>query len=79
MVNLDPHNVQAGWVTLDLAALGIDPLSTASYQMHEQLSGARFLWSGSRNFVRLEPGRGPAHIFHVARRLRTERDFDYFL
>ena len=79
VVNLDPHNVQAGWVTLDLAALGIDPLSTASYQMHEQLSGARFLWSGSRNFVRLEPGRGPAHIFHVARRLRTERDFDYFL
>jgi starch synthase (maltosyl-transferring) len=79
VVNLDPHNVQAGWVTLDLAALGIDPQPSASYQMHEQLSGARFLWSGPRNFVRLEPGRGPAHIFHVARRLRTERDFDYFL
>jgi len=77
VVNLDPHNVQAGWVTLDLAALRIDV--GHSYQMHELLSGARYLWNGARNFVRLEPGRAPVHVFRVGRHQRTERDFDYFL
>lgn len=77
VVNLDPHNVQSGWVTLDLDGLRID--ASRSYQMHELLSGARYLWNGPRNFVRLEPGRAPVHIFHLGRHLRTERDFDYFL
>ena len=77
VVNLDPHNVQTGWVTLDLESLRVDPQH--SYQMHELLSGARFLWTGPRNFVRLEPGRAPVHIFRLARHSRTERDFDYFL
>jgi starch synthase (maltosyl-transferring) len=77
VVNLDPHHVQSGWVTLDLAALAIDP--DRPYQMHDLLSGARFLWSGARNFVQLDPARSPAHLFRVRRRVRTERDFDYFL
>ncbi len=77
VVNLDPHHVQSGWVELDLAALGID--AHASYQMHDLLSGARFLWSGARNFVQLDPQRAPAHVFALRRRVRTERNFDYFL
>ena len=77
VVNLDPHNVQAGWVTLDLDALRVD--ASNAYQMHELLSGAHYLWNGPRNFVRLEPSRAPVHIFRLGRRLRTERDFDYFL
>ncbi len=43
------------------------------------LTGARFLWSGARNFVELDPARAPAHVFRLRRRVRTERDFDYFL
>ncbi len=77
VVNLDPHHVQSGWVELDLDALGVDP--RAPYQMHELLTGARYLWSGPRNFVRLDPARAPAHLFVLRRRVRTERDFDYFL
>ena len=77
VVNLDPYHVQSGWVELDLAALGIDPHAT--YQMHELLSGARYLWSGARNYVSLDPQRAPAHIFRLRRRVRSERDFDYFL
>ncbi len=77
VVNLDPHHVQSGWVELDLAALGID--ATAPYQMHDLLSGARFLWSGPRNFVQLDPQRAPAHVFALRRKVRTERNFDYFL
>ncbi|MBE0614503.1 MAG: alpha-1,4-glucan--maltose-1-phosphate maltosyltransferase [Burkholderiales bacterium] len=77
VVNLDPHHVQSGWVELDLAALGID--AQTPYQMHDLLSGARFLWSGARNFVQLDPQRAPAHVFALRRKVRTERNFDYFL
>ncbi|MGP1676838.1 MAG: alpha-1,4-glucan--maltose-1-phosphate maltosyltransferase [Burkholderiales bacterium] len=77
VVNLDPHHVQSGWVELDLAALGID--AHTPYQMHDLLSGARFLWSGPRNFVQLDPQRAPAHVFALRRKVRTERNFDYFL
>jgi starch synthase (maltosyl-transferring) len=77
VVNLDPHHVQSGWVTLDLDALDLD--DGVPFQMHELLTGARYLWSGRRNFVRLDPSASPAHVFRVRRRVRTERDFDYFL
>jgi starch synthase (maltosyl-transferring) len=77
VVNLDPHHRQSGWVDLDLAALGV--ASDQPFQVHDLLSGSRFLWRGARNFVELDPERGPAHILRVRRRVRTERDFDYFL
>jgi starch synthase (maltosyl-transferring) len=77
VVNLDPHHVQSGWVTLDLAQFAVD--ADRPYQMHDLLTGARFLWSGPRNFVQLDPERAPAHLFRLRRRVRTERDFDYFL
>ena len=62
---------------LDLGALGIDP--RPPYQMHELLTGARYLWSGARNYVSLDPQHAPAHIVSLRRRVRGERDFDYFL
>jgi starch synthase (maltosyl-transferring) len=77
VVNLDPYHPQSGWVDLDLDALGVEPATP--YQVHELLTGARYLWNGARNFVSLDPSRSPAHIFRVRRRIRTERDFDYFL
>jgi starch synthase (maltosyl-transferring) len=76
-VNLDPHHAQSAWVELDLDALGLE--ADAPYQMHELLTGARFLWSGARNFVRLDPQGAQAQVFRVRRRVRSERDFDYFL
>jgi starch synthase (maltosyl-transferring) len=47
--------------------------------VHDLLSDARYLWNGTRSFVAIDPLAVPAHIFRVRRRLRTERDFDYFL
>jgi len=77
VVNLDYHHTQSGWIELDLQAFGMDP--DASYQMHELLTGARYLWHGARNYVSLDPQRSPAQIFRVRRRVRREQDFDYFL
>jgi starch synthase (maltosyl-transferring) len=77
VVNLDPHHKQSGWVNLDLHALRIDP--GRPYQVHDQLSDARYLWSGPRNYVELDPRVVPAQVFRVRYKLRTERDFDYFM
>jgi len=77
VVNLSPHHAHGGWVELDLGALGIE--RDRPYQMHDLLSGARYLWNGPRNFVQLDPQRSPAHVFRVRRRLHREQDFDYFL
>lgn len=77
VVNLDYHHAQSGWIELDLAALELD--GDTAYQMHDLLSGARYPWHGSRNYVRLDPATAPAHIFQLRRRSRSERDFDYFL
>jgi starch synthase (maltosyl-transferring) len=77
VVNLDPSHAQAGWLDLDLAALGLPGERT--FQAHDLLSGARFLWQGPRNFVALDPQTMPAHVFRIRQRVRTERDFDYFL
>jgi starch synthase (maltosyl-transferring) len=76
-VNLDPHHVQSGWVKIPVESLGLDPLE--SYQAHDLLSGARFLWHGERNYVELHPQTAPAHILRLRRRTRREQDFDYFM
>lgn len=77
LVCLDPHHQQSGWVELDLVQLDLP--DDTPYQMHDLLSGARYLWQGPRNFVMLDPKVTTAHIFQLRRHLRTERDFDYFL
>jgi starch synthase (maltosyl-transferring) len=77
VANLDPHHAQSGWIELPLEELGVP--GDAAYQAHDLLSGARFLWQGPRNFVRLDPVASPVHILRLRRRLRSERDFDYFL
>ena len=77
VVNLDPHHVQSGWVRLPLHEFGLDPHQP--YQAHDLLSDARYLWSGERNYVELNPHVIPAHIFRLRRRVRSERDFDYYM
>ena len=49
-----------------------------SYQAHDLLTGARFLWHGARNYVELNPQIAPGHILRLRRRMRREQDFDYF-
>jgi starch synthase (maltosyl-transferring) len=77
VVNLDPHHVQSGWVKIPVETVRLDPLE--SYQAHDLLTGARFLWHGERNFVELHPHTAPAHILRLRRRIRREQDFDYFM
>lgn len=77
VVNLDPHHTHGGWLEFSLSTMGLD--SKSSFQVHDLLSDARYLWYGSRNYVELNPQVVPVHIFRLRRRVRTERDFDYFM
>jgi starch synthase (maltosyl-transferring) len=77
VVNLDPHHVHAGWLELPLDALGLSP--DQPFQAHDLLGGGRYHWQGARSYVEIDPRSAPAQIFLIRRRLRTERDFDYFL
>jgi len=77
VVNVDPHHVQRGMVTLPLDDLGID--RDRPYQAHELISGARYLWNGARNFVEINPTSIPGQIFRFRRRVRSEHDFEYFM
>jgi starch synthase (maltosyl-transferring) len=77
VANLDPYHIQSGWVDLDLRALGLDP--NRPYQVHDLIGDARFLWHGSRNYVELNPYMVPAHIFRIRLRVRSEREFEYYM
>jgi starch synthase (maltosyl-transferring) len=77
IMNLDSSHTQAGWVDLDLAALGLD--AAHAFQVHDLLGEGRYLWHGPRNYVELLPESLPAHIFHVRRWVHKETDFDYYL
>jgi starch synthase (maltosyl-transferring) len=63
VVNLDPFNVQAGFVTLDLEALGLK--ADEAFVVHDLLTDDRYSWTGARNYVELRPAALPAHIFRI--------------
>ncbi|MDX3749011.1 alpha-1,4-glucan--maltose-1-phosphate maltosyltransferase [Streptomyces sp. AK08-02] len=68
VVNLDPHRTQEATVSLDMPQLGLDIREDeeCSLAVRDELSGDTYRW-GRTNYVRLEPGRTPAHVFHLLR------------
>lgn len=59
VVNLDPANVQSGWVQAPVAVPG-------EYRVEDLLDGARYAWRGEWNYVELHPARAPGHVFRIA-------------
>ncbi|MBV9282732.1 MAG: hypothetical protein JOZ41_21865 [Chloroflexi bacterium] len=62
-VNLDPFNAQETWAGVPYWDWGFAP--DEPYQMHDLLSGETYTWRGEYNYIRLDPGKQPAHIFLV--------------
>ena len=63
VVNLDFHEKQAGYLTLPLAELGLNP--DRPYTVRDALSGSEFRWEGARNYVELDPQVTPVHLMVV--------------
>ncbi|MBZ6086500.1 alpha-1,4-glucan--maltose-1-phosphate maltosyltransferase [Streptomyces olivaceus] len=64
VANLDPHHTQEATVSLDMPQLGLD--WHESVPVRDELTGETYHW-GRANYVRLEPGRTPAHVCTVLR------------
>jgi starch synthase (maltosyl-transferring) len=63
VVNLDPVNMQHGFVQLPLVAWDLTPHATID--VADLLSQERYFWRGEWNYVRLDPQDRVAHILHV--------------
>ncbi len=68
-VNLDPWNVQSGYLQLDLAALGL-PLDQP-YVVVDELTGDSYEWTGPNPWVRLDPAVAPGHVLALRRTTPT--------
>ncbi|WP_030549110.1 alpha-1,4-glucan--maltose-1-phosphate maltosyltransferase [Streptomyces albus] len=60
VVNLDPHHTQEATVSLHMPELGLD--WHESVPVRDELTGETYHW-GRDNYVRLDPGSRPAHVF----------------
>jgi starch synthase (maltosyl-transferring) len=62
VVNLDPHATREATLTVDMAALGLEPGDR--YVVSDAFTGASYTW-GDANYVRLDPFVEPAHVLTV--------------
>lgn len=60
VVNLDPHNPHEGVVQVPAWELGLP--TDRAFVAEDLLSGERYAWHDGQNYVRLDPGRAPAHL-----------------
>jgi starch synthase (maltosyl-transferring) len=76
-VNLDPHVLQTAFVHVPIEEFG--GIESDTYEVHDLLSDARYIWHGRRNYVALHPEVQPAHIFRVRRWVGYENGVQKFV
>ncbi len=64
-VNLQPHDIRETMVHVPVHRLGLS--DSEPYVVEDLLSGDRYTWQGSRNYVRLDPQREPGHVLRLVR------------
>ncbi|MBV9657019.1 MAG: alpha-1,4-glucan--maltose-1-phosphate maltosyltransferase [Verrucomicrobia bacterium] len=68
VVNLDPHNVQSGFVEAPVDEFALPPgVADSGYFVEDLLTGERYRWQGRRNYVSLDPHARPAHVLRLER------------
>ena len=63
VVNLDPHNTQAGWVKVPIWKLNIP--QGQHYMVHDLLAERKYTWHDEWNYVELRPHEMPVHVFRI--------------
>jgi len=69
-VTVDFRFPQTGFVNVPLEKFGIG--SNETYAVEDLLTGEVFRWTGSRNFISLDPHSRPAHVFRLRRNAGRE-------
>jgi starch synthase (maltosyl-transferring) len=75
-VTVDPYHQQTTFIHLPINNFGIN--EGEPYLVEDLLTNERFVWTGSRNFIALDPHHRPAHIFRIRRRIGTEAGAEIF-
>ncbi|KPJ96533.1 MAG: alpha-1,4-glucan--maltose-1-phosphate maltosyltransferase [Gemmatimonas sp. SG8_17] len=65
LVNLDPHNRQAGMADVPVETLGL--VRDSTYEVEDLLTGQRYTWRGVHNYVDLDPAARVGHVLRVVR------------
>jgi starch synthase (maltosyl-transferring) len=65
VVNLDPHQPQGGTIQVPVSRLSLG--DAAEYEVRDLLTGNRYTWRGSGNYIHLDPTDSVAHVFRVQR------------
>ncbi|MEM9858310.1 MAG: alpha-1,4-glucan--maltose-1-phosphate maltosyltransferase [Bacteroidota bacterium] len=63
VVNLDPHHRQAGFVNIPKNKLGIQ--GGINLSLRDLITGSEYSWTEEWNYVELDPGFMPFHLFKV--------------
>ncbi len=63
VVNLDPHHRQAGFVNIPKNQLGIQ--GGINLSLRDLITGSEYRWTEEWNYVELDPGFMPFHLFKV--------------
>ncbi|MBN1687668.1 MAG: alpha-1,4-glucan--maltose-1-phosphate maltosyltransferase [Candidatus Omnitrophica bacterium] len=63
VVNLDPFRPREDLVALPIWKFGIEEWQT--YQAKDLITGDKYYWKGSHNYIRLDPEVEPAHILSL--------------
>ncbi|MFD2515115.1 alpha-1,4-glucan--maltose-1-phosphate maltosyltransferase [Pontibacter locisalis] len=63
VINLDPHNTQAGWVKVPLWKLKMT--TGENYMVHDLLTERKYTWHDEWNYVELRPHEMPVHVFRI--------------
>lgn len=78
VVNLDPYQEHNSFIYVPIDEFGISEHET--YQVHDLLHEEKHLWTGSKNYVVLDPAKDRgAHIFKIRKWSHHEEGFDYFI
>ncbi|MEZ4800443.1 MAG: hypothetical protein R2809_11875 [Flavobacteriales bacterium] len=63
IANLDAYNKQSATVHIPLDKIG--KFEGQGFSVHDLVTGEKYNWNGSRNYVELDPYRLPFHIFRI--------------
>ena len=63
IVNLDPHNAQAGTTWLDMWQLGLE--HAGPFEAYDLITDTSYIWHGPSNYVRLDPSWESAHVLRL--------------
>lgn len=78
VVNIDPYQQHSSIVEVPIEDFGIK--SDETYQVHDLLHDDRYLWTGSKNYIELDPSQDKgAHIFKIRKWSHSEQGFDYYI